>query len=206
MDTPWPVAQWKPERRLSRSKVFKVLIYLRYMHVDHPFTENDVCLSFGCSGAIYNAVAVLCEPGDSLIVPRPGFPLALPICQNLGVTIKYYDLLPDKNWEIDLESLRAGIDGTTKAILVNNPSNPCGSVFSKEHQLEILKIADEAKVPIISDEVYYDLVYDGVSEFHSFGNLTKDVPVIVRNILYFTNALFSAAVPSRRPTASQVGD
>jgi tyrosine aminotransferase len=115
-------------------------------------------------------------------------------------------LLPDKNWEIDLESLRAGIDGTTKAILVNNPSNPCGSVFSKEHQLEILKIADEAKVPIISDEVYYDLVYDGVSEFHSFGNLTKDVPVIVRIILYFTNALFSAAVPSRRPTASQVGD
>jgi tyrosine aminotransferase len=81
---------------------------------------------------------VLCEPGDSLIVPRPGFPLSLPICQNLGVTLKYYDLLPDKNWEIDLESLRKGIDSTTKAILVNNPSNPCGSVFSKAHQLEIL--------------------------------------------------------------------
>lgn len=68
----------------------------------------------------------------------------------------------------------------TKAILVNNPSNPCGTCFSKEHCLDIIKVADELKIPIIADEVYYGLVYGEGVEFHSLGNLTKDVPIIVR--------------------------
>lgn len=98
--------------------------------------------------------------------------------KNLGIEIKFYDLLPDKGWEIDLDSMRKAIDKRTKAIIVTNPSNPCGSVFTKEHQLEILKLADEYKIPIIADEIYYGLAYGEGSEFHSFGNLTKDVPII----------------------------
>lgn len=70
------------------------------------------------------------------------------------------------------------IDENTKAILVNNPSNPCGSCFTKEHQLAIIAVANEAKVPIIADEVYYGLVYEDDAEFYSMGNLTKDVPII----------------------------
>lgn len=135
-------------------------------------------LAFGCSGALYNAIAVLCETGDNLLVPRPGFPLALPIAENLGINLKHYDLLPEKGWEIDLDSLRALVDDKTKAILVNNPSNPCGTCFSKRHQLEIIALADELKIPLIADEVYHGLVYEDEAEFHSFGNLTKEVPVI----------------------------
>ena len=56
--------------------------------------------------------------------------------------------------------MKSQIDERTKAILINNPSNPCGSSFSKEHLLEILNVANEMKVPIISDEVYYGMVYD----------------------------------------------
>jgi len=82
--------------------------------------------------------------------------------------------------------MRASIDENTKAILVNNPSNPCGSVFSKEHQLEIIALANEYKLPIIADEVYYGLVYDEEAEFHSFGNLTTDVPIIVSYHSYLT--------------------
>lgn len=51
--------------------------------------------------------------------------------------------------------------------------------------LEILQVADEYKLPIIADEVYYGLVFDDESEFHSFGNLTKDVPVIVITLMRF---------------------
>ena len=83
--------------------------------------------------------------------------------------------------------MKSLIDGKTRAILVNNPSNPCGSVFTKEHQLEIIKVAHEYKIPIISDEVYYGLVYDEEKEFHSFGNLTKDVPIIVQTFNTFSN-------------------
>jgi tyrosine aminotransferase len=71
------------------------------------------------------------------------------------------------------------IDENTKAILVNNPSNPCGSSFTKKHSLEIIQVANDFKLPIISDEVYYDLVYEEGKEFHSFGNLTHEVPIMV---------------------------
>jgi tyrosine aminotransferase len=71
------------------------------------------------------------------------------------------------------------VNENTRALLVNNPSNPCGSVFSKKHMLEIIEFADTYKLPIIADEVYYGLVYDGETEFYSFGDLSKDVPVIV---------------------------
>ena len=100
---------------------------------EHPIDPNHVFLSFGCSGALYNAMAVLCERGDRVLVAKPGFPLCQPICQNLGVEFDCYELLPEEGWNINLEHLKSQIKPNTKAILVNNPSNPCGSCFSKEH-------------------------------------------------------------------------
>jgi tyrosine aminotransferase len=51
----------------------------------------------------------------------------------LGVEIRYYDLIADKGWEVNLDTVKSLIDKKTKAILVTNPSNPCSTVFSKEH-------------------------------------------------------------------------
>jgi len=64
-------------------------------------------------------------------LPSPSFPLYKPICDSLGVEIRWYDLLPEKDWEINLETVKTLIDGNTKALLVCNPSNPCSTVFSK---------------------------------------------------------------------------
>ena len=63
--------------------------------------------------------------------------------------------------------------------MVNNPSNPCGSAFSKQHCLDIIELADRYKLPIIADEVYANVVYDHNSQFHSLTQLTSDVPIIV---------------------------
>ena len=79
------------------------------------------------------AISVLCDEGDTLLVSQPGFPLSRGFCANLNINIKFYDLIPEKNWECDLSSIRKQIDEKTKAILITNPSNPCGAVFSKEH-------------------------------------------------------------------------
>ncbi len=87
------------------------------------------------------SISTLCNAGENLLIPRPAFPLVKPICESLNIEIRYYDLFPEKNWEIDLDSVRRLIDEKTKAILVINPSNPCSSVFSKEHQMEILKLS-----------------------------------------------------------------
>lgn len=127
---------------------------------------------------MYNSIAALCEVGDNILAPRPGFPLCLPIAQNLGLDLKFYDLLPERSWEIDLDSLRSQVDDRTKAILINNPSNPCGSCFSKAHLAQILEVANEAKIPIISDEVYYGLTYEEGVEFHTLASIPSDVPII----------------------------
>lgn len=87
-----------------------------------------------------------------------------------------------------------------------NPSNPCGSTFSKEHMLEIIKVADEFKLPIVADEVYYGLVYGEDSEFHSFGNLTKDVPIIVKIIFILYNIFHSVVVLFQKFIAYQAGE
>ena len=88
-----------------------------------------------------------------------------------------YALLPERGWEIDLDNLKSQITPKTRAILVNNPSNPCGSCFTKEHMDQILAVAEEYKLPIISDEVYYGLSYDPERPFISFGNATTTVPL-----------------------------
>lgn len=78
-----------------------------------------------------------------------------------------------------MESL---IDGKTRAILVNHPGNPCGNVFSKEHILEILEVAERHKLPIIADEVYELMVFPGV-KYHSFASLSKNVPILTCSAL-----------------------
>lgn len=67
-------------------------------------------------------------------------------------------LQPDRGWEIDLEHLESQIDEDTAAIVVNNPSNPCGSVFSEKHLEDIVEIASRNYLPIIADEIYEHLV------------------------------------------------
>ena len=72
----------------------------------------------------------------------------------------YKLLKEDNDWEIDLKCLEGLIDQDTVAIIVNNPSNPCGSVYSREHLIDIINLAERYKLPIIADEVYGDMVSD----------------------------------------------
>ena len=65
---------------------------------------------------------------------------------------------PKRSWEADLEDLERQIDDNTAALLLNNPSNPCGSVYSRQHLLDILALCEKYKLPIISDEIYDGMV------------------------------------------------
>jgi tyrosine aminotransferase len=120
----------------------------------------------------------LCEPGDNALVPQPGFPLCLPICQNLGVELKYYDLDPENDFDIKLDTIENQIDEKTKFILVINPSNPCGSVFSKEHMKEIIALSEKHQIPIVADEIYYGFSYDENKPFYSFPEVDTKIPII----------------------------
>ena len=88
----------------------------------------------------------------------------------------------EDNWQIDLDQLESLIDNDTVSIIVNNPSNPCGSVYSKEHLVDIIKLAEKYRLPIIADEVYGDMVFPG-NEFTYMSELSDNVPILSCNAL-----------------------
>ncbi|KAI9277073.1 tyrosine aminotransferase [Phascolomyces articulosus] len=140
-------------------------------------TADDVILTNGCSGALEICINVLCNPGQNILLPRPGFSLYRSLADVKQVEGRYYNLLPEKNWQADLEQMESLIDDNTAAILVNNPSNPCGSVYPKEHLEAILAVAAKHHVPVIADEIYCDLVFEG-NTFYPMASLTQDVPIL----------------------------
>ncbi|XP_035446504.1 tyrosine aminotransferase [Spodoptera frugiperda] len=142
-----------------------------------PVTADDVILCSGCSHAIDITLSVIADAGQNVLIPRPGYLIHKTLGEGLGIVIKYYDLLPDEDWQIDLVSLESQIDENTAAIIVNNPSNPCGSVYTKKHLKDIIEVALRNRVPIIADEIYEHFVFSK-HEFTSLSSLSKDVPVI----------------------------
>lgn len=116
-------------------------------------TPNDIILTSGCSSALDMCLTALGSSGDNILCPRPGFSIYSTLSEGMGIDIKHYDLIAEKNWEIDLQHLESLIDDRTAAIVITNPSNPCSSVFSKEHLIKILQIAERHRLPIIADEV-----------------------------------------------------
>ncbi|XP_071493551.1 tyrosine aminotransferase-like [Diadema antillarum] len=149
----------------------------KYSHPNAPLTSEDVILSCGCSGALDLAIGVLADAGTNILVPKPGFSLYTTLSGSYDIEYRHYDLLPSKSWEADLENLERQIDEKTRCIVVNNPSNPCGSVYSKEHMLDIINIANKHCLPIVSDEVYADMVFSG-NTFYSMASLATKTPVL----------------------------
>ncbi|KAA0201609.1 hypothetical protein HAZT_HAZT005343 [Hyalella azteca] len=142
-----------------------------------PVEAKDVIICSGCSCSLDLCVSVLCSPGSSILVPRPGFPLYTTLAEGFGCTSKYYNLLPEKNWQVDLVHLESLVDDTTVAIVINNPSNPCGSVFPKSHLRAIADIAVKYKIPIIADEIYDNFVFEG-EEYHPIASVHPELPVL----------------------------
>ncbi|CAG0888146.1 unnamed protein product [Darwinula stevensoni] len=138
---------------------------------------KDVILASGCSCALDLCITVLANPGQNILFPKPGFAIYRTLAEGLGINTKQYNLIPDRNWEVDLPHLESLIDHETAAIVVNNPSNPCGSVYKKSHLQDILSIAARHKLPILADEIYDDFVFEG-EEFHRLASLTTEVPIL----------------------------
>lgn len=146
------------------------------------YKPQDIYLTNGCSQALDLCITVLANRGQNIIIPKPGFSIYKTLSGTLGIDVKYYQLLDEHDWQIDLEGLESLIDEKTVGIIVNNPSNPCGSVYSKEHLTDIIKVAEKYRLPIIADEVYGDMVFPG-KEFYYMAELTNTVPILSCNAL-----------------------
>jgi len=142
-------------------------------------TPEDVFVTSGLSEGIDFLFQALVDPGHNILLPTPTYPLYLTKERISYGTVDFYGC--DENYEPDLDSLRRNINKYTKAILVINPNNPTGAVYSRKTLQGIIDIAGEAKLPIISDDVYDKLVFDG--EIAHMRDMCKDVPVVCGNSL-----------------------
>nr|CAD7568267.1 unnamed protein product [Timema californicum] len=189
------VGEWNQPRhdtravsRASKSASRDYVSVLRYIEareavarysssVDVTVDPKDVLLCSGCSGALDLCITALANPGQNILVPRPGFSIYRTLAEGLGIKVKSYNLKPERGWMVDLDHLEEQCDEKTAAIIINNPSNPCGSVFNREHLFDILEVARRNFLPIIADEIYEHMVFPG-KEFHSLGSLSLEVPVL----------------------------
>ncbi|KAK4049761.1 hypothetical protein OIO90_005342 [Microbotryomycetes sp. JL221] len=117
-------------------------------------TENDIVLAHGCSGALEMALASLTSPDQNILLPKPLFTAYEAMVATIECEIRYYDLLPNEGWQVDFESVEKLIDDKTALLLINNPSNPCGSNWSESHLRDIASFCHRMCLPVISDEVY----------------------------------------------------
>jgi tyrosine aminotransferase len=142
-----------------------------------PIHFKDVFITSGATQALDLCMTALSEPGSNILVPKPGFPIYKTLSSLIGVEIKYYKLLPQKNWEIDLEHMESMIDDKTCAIVYNNPSNPCGSVYTEQHIKDFLAVVHKHSLTVIADEIYEDIVFPG-NTFYPCASFNTEVPVL----------------------------
>jgi aspartate/methionine/tyrosine aminotransferase len=140
---------------------------------------EDVFITAGLSEGIDFLFQAMVDPGRNVMLPVPSYPLYVTKQRISYGTMEFYDC--DENFEPDLDSLRKNINKYTKAILVINPNNPTGAVYSRKTLEGIINIAGEHKLPIISDDVYDQMVFDG--EITHMRDICRDVPVVCGNSL-----------------------
>jgi aspartate aminotransferase len=128
-------------------------------------SPESVLVTVGASEAIYMCMQALIDPGDEVLVPDPGF-LSYNACVNLAEgKPKGVQLKVENELRMTAEDVLEAITDKTKAIILNSPSNPTGSVMKKEDIKAIAEIADDHDIYLISDEVYEKIVYN--REHHS---------------------------------------
>ncbi|MDN5357011.1 MAG: aminotransferase class I/II-fold pyridoxal phosphate-dependent enzyme [Candidatus Methanomethylophilaceae archaeon] len=142
-------------------------------------TSDDVYISAGVSEGISALMGTLLEPGDEVLVPGPGYSsYSQYIGFYEGRTIPYRQI-EEEEWAPDVDMIRKRITNRTKALVMINPNNPTGAEYEEKDIREIGDICAEYQIPLISDEIYDKLVFDG--DFFSASRLKSDVPRIIMN-------------------------
>jgi aspartate aminotransferase len=115
---------------------------------------EQIWLTIGATQALFQAMTLVLSPGDEVLVPDPGYTTFTMNAHILGATPVPYQLSPAHDFEPDLAALEASITERTRAIVVNSPSNPLGSVFSEQTLRDLLALAKRHDLWVVSDEVY----------------------------------------------------
>ena len=145
-------------------------------------TLDDIYLGNGASELIVMATNALLNDGDELLLPAPDYPLWTAAASLSGGTPVHYICDEANGWMPSLSDIRAKITPATRAIVVINPNNPTGALYSDELLKGIVDIAREHELIIFADEVYDKVLYDGVRHT-AIASLSEDVLTLTFNSL-----------------------
>ena len=146
---------------------------------------DDVYIGNGVSELILMSLQALLNNGDEVLVPSPDYPLWTAAVNHAGGNALHYRCDEQQDWYPDLADIKQKISKKTKAIVLINPNNPTGAVYDKAFLLELLKIAREHDLVVLSDEIYDKVLYDGTEHISTaaladdlimltFGGLSKN--------------------------------
>ena len=147
-----------------------------YVNRGMPVSPDRVVLTSGTSEGIELALGALADAGDDVLVPTPTYPLYTAVLAKIGARAVCYRTDPDREWQPDLEHMKRLITPATRAIVVIDPNNPTGAIYPESTRRAIIDLADRTGVPILADEVYGDLAFDG--RLPLYGSLAPDAPII----------------------------
>src|SRR5882757_331697 len=140
-------------------------------------TPDDVYLGNGVSELIVMALQALLNPGDEVLVPSPDYPLWTGAVNLGGGRAVHYRCAEDLDWNPDVENVESLVTPRTRALVIINPNNPTGAVYSRETLLALLDVARRHGLLVLADEIYDKILYDGAAH-ESTAALAPDLVVL----------------------------
>jgi alanine-synthesizing transaminase len=141
-----------------------------------PVSADRVLITSGTSEGIELTLTALAEHGDEVLIPTPTYPLYTAVLAKVGARAVFYRTDPARGWLPDLDHIRSLMTPATRALVVIDPNNPTGATYPPDVRRSLIDIADERNIPLLADEVYGDLAYDG--PVAPMATLHPDAPII----------------------------
>lgn len=148
------------------------------------YKPSQVVVSTGAKHCVYLALRALVNPGDEIILPAPYWVSYLELIKMVGGRPVVILSEEKERFKMSAEQLAAAITPKTKALILNNPGNPTGMVYSREELEAIAKVCVEKDIYVISDEIYYGLLYDGAQfvSASALGNKMKERTILINGV------------------------
>jgi len=140
---------------------------------------ENVLITSGVSEGIRMGLSAIIERGDEILVPGPAYPPYLSYSKAYDGTPITYETLEEENWQPNIDDLRSKISEKTRAIVIINPNNPSGALYRKKVVKQMVDIAGEHDLLVLSDEIYDQIRY--TEDYVSTARLAKDLPVVGLN-------------------------
>jgi alanine-synthesizing transaminase len=159
----------------------RVAIYQHYQQRGlNNLDVDNIYIGNGVSELIQMITQALLNNDDEVLIPAPDYPLWTASVKLSGGNPVHYLCDEEQDWFPDIADIKSKITSKTKALVLINPNNPTGAVYSDDLLRQLIDIAREHKLLLLSDEIYEKILYDGVTHT-SIGSLCDDVPIITFN-------------------------